>query len=430
MSLSWLLPSALFAFGALLLPLLIHLQRRRETPPPLAFAALAYVDPNARPRRRLRLRDLPLLLLRLLLLAVLALLLAQPLLFGRRPAPWVLLHPEVEPAAAGSVPDATELRWLAPGFPIVEPNVPAPTLSPPHGSASLLRQLAFERPPAQALEVRLPNQLGGLDGARLDLGREITWTVLPSAPNASKPALAAALRVALLAPADAPDWADTARAQLTAFAASLGEDSPLQFVEAESPQQAEFDAALQFGTDAIKPDWQRWLEDGGRVLVIAARPPRKAEPVLATDAAAGDASAAQDRGTSDARGSTTPVADQSADRQPDTLSAEPESIELWHGVHAQLSGRRVGRGELRRLDCDFDPACLPELLSPEFPRLLQQWLAAPAPAPDRAPAAELQPSADGPTPQPVGVPLRDALALLLIALFALERWLAASRRPT
>jgi hypothetical protein len=303
-------------------------------------------------------------------------------------------------------------------------------LSPPHGSASLLRQLAFERPPAQALEVRLPNQLGGLDGALLDLGREITWTVLPSAPNISALEPAAALRVALLAPADAPDWADTARAQLTAFAASLGENSPLQFVDAASPQQAEFDAALQFGTEAIGPDWQRWLENGGRVLVIAAQPPREAEPALTAGAAAGDASPTQDASTVDARGSTTPVADQGADRQPDTLSAEAKSIELWHGVHAQLSAIRVGRGELRRLDCDFDPPCLPELLSPEFPRLLQQWLAAPALPPARAPAAELQPGVDGPTPQPVGVPLRDALALLLIVLFGLERWLAASRRPT
>ena len=77
MNLSLLLPAGLFALGALLLPLLIHLQRRRETPPPRLFAALAFIDQQARPKRRLRFRDLPLLLLRLLLLAVLALLLAR-----------------------------------------------------------------------------------------------------------------------------------------------------------------------------------------------------------------------------------------------------------------------------------------------------------------------------------------------------------------
>ena len=61
---SLLLPSALFALLALALPLLIHLQRRRETPPPRLFAALAYIDPQARPKQRVRLRDRLLLLLR------------------------------------------------------------------------------------------------------------------------------------------------------------------------------------------------------------------------------------------------------------------------------------------------------------------------------------------------------------------------------
>ena len=81
MSLGLLLPAALAALGALLMPLLIHLARRSQLVP-TPFAALRWLRQAARPQRRVRLEEWPLLLLRLLLLALLALWLARPVLHG------------------------------------------------------------------------------------------------------------------------------------------------------------------------------------------------------------------------------------------------------------------------------------------------------------------------------------------------------------
>ena len=68
-------PLGLAALAALVVPLLVHLRRRTEEVP-LDFAALRWLDPRPRPRRRLRFDEWLLLALRLLLVALLALLLA------------------------------------------------------------------------------------------------------------------------------------------------------------------------------------------------------------------------------------------------------------------------------------------------------------------------------------------------------------------
>ena len=62
MSLGLLLPGALVSLVALLLPLLIHLARRNQQQP-LDFAALRWLNRKPKPRRRLRVDDIPLLLL-------------------------------------------------------------------------------------------------------------------------------------------------------------------------------------------------------------------------------------------------------------------------------------------------------------------------------------------------------------------------------
>src|SRR5690606_9148841 len=79
MSLALLLPAALAALGALLLPLLVHLARRSEQRP-TDFAALRWLRRKPRPRRRIRFDERWLLALRLLLLALIALWLARPVL--------------------------------------------------------------------------------------------------------------------------------------------------------------------------------------------------------------------------------------------------------------------------------------------------------------------------------------------------------------
>ncbi|HRQ35608.1 MAG TPA: BatA domain-containing protein, partial [Chiayiivirga sp.] len=81
MSLALLLPGALAALTALALPVLIHLARR-DVHRRIDFAALRWLAPEARPRRRLRLEERALLAARLVLLALIALWLAQPALSG------------------------------------------------------------------------------------------------------------------------------------------------------------------------------------------------------------------------------------------------------------------------------------------------------------------------------------------------------------
>lgn len=466
---SLLLPSALFALLALALPLLIHLQRRRQTPPPQLFAALAYIDPQARPKQRLRLRDLVLLLLRLLLLALLAFVLAQALLQGRAGAPWVLLWPGLDVAQIGAVQEDAELRWLAPGFPRVD-AVAAPVAEAPF---SLLRQLAFERPRDQAIEVRVPRKIEGWDGVPLQLGRAIEWTVLPVELPAA-PREPQVLRVAVQTMDEVENEQRQALAALRAYFEGLAEATPLQLIEAgealpangvdalwviastktipqqhtgepahaQSPERAEDDEARRedsapgadVGSDAVdaalagevngnrregaapvgqdppdgiaagaleslSPAWRVWLREGGRVLISgsgeraahAPRPGPEADAVLAA---------------LDARAHT-----------------------LWRGERATLSAARIDGAELRLLDCPLDTRCLPELLAPDFPRLLQSWLA-PEPSPaSRIDAQLIAPSADGLPPQPAGRPLRDALILVLLLVLLAERWLAATRRP-
>ena len=467
---SLLLPSALLALLALALPLLIHLQRRRETPPPRLFAALAYIDPQARPKQRVRLRDLLLLLLRLLLLAVLAFALAQPLLHGRTGAPWVLLWPGLDVAQVGAVDEDAELRWLAPGFPRVD-AAPAPVAEQPF---SLLRQLAFERPLEQAIELRVPRQIEGWDGVPLPLGRAIEWTVLPVESPAA-PIEAGALRVAVQVMDEVENEQRQALAALRAYFEGLAEATPLQLVEAgealpadgvdalwviastktlpqrrrgepahtASPERAEDDEARReesapgadVGSDALgtasadvsgnrgegaapvgqdppygiatgaleslSPAWRAWLREGGRALVSGS-----GEHLARALRAPPEAAEAAALAALDARAHT-----------------------LWRGEHARLSAARIDGAELRLLDCPLDPRCLPELLAPDFPRLLQSWLA-PEPSPaSRIDAQLIAPSADGLPPQPVGRPLRDALILVLLLVLLAERWLAATRRP-
>ena len=465
---SLLLPTALFALIALALPLLIHLQRRRETPPPRLFAALAYIDPQARPKQRVRLRDRLLLLLRLLLLTVLTFVLAQPLLHGRAGAPWVLLWPGLDATQVGAVDDNAELRWLAPGFPRVDGITP-PALENPF---SLLRQLAFERPAAQALEVRVPRELEGWDGVPLELGRAIEWTVLPvelpAAPQAPQ-----VRRVAVHVMEDVESEQRRALTALGVYFEGLGEGSPLQLVEAGEAPPAEGvdvlwvmastpaieslsgqtpeeqpapaadqqdaangddeemrarlesrelsgDAVVQ-GSDArgesaatvgqgppyanalasLPPEWRAWLRDRGRALISGSGASETKPPRIELASAETAVLAALD-----ARART-----------------------LWRGEHASLRRVPIDGAELRLLDCPLDPRCLPELLAPDFPRLLQGWLEA-----ERAPASRIDarliaPSTEGVPPQPAGTPLRDALILVLLLLLLAERWLAATRRP-
>jgi hypothetical protein len=465
---SLLLPTALFALLALALPLLIHLQRRRETPPPRLFAALAYIDPQARPKQRVRLRDLLLLLLRLLMLAVLAFVLAQPLLHGRAGAPWVLLWPGLDPEQVGAVDEEAELRWLAPGFPRVD-VMPAPAAGP---TFSLLRQLAFERPAAQSLEVRVPRELQGWDDVPLQLGRAIEWTVLPVALPAA-PQSTQVLRVAVHVMEDVESEQRRALNALRAYFEAMGENAPLRFVEAsaappaegvdalwvmapmQTPEPREADALAQPPASDAKPQ-DEVRGDSGAVGAESVAPDGAGHLLADTSADRGESAATVGQGPPYAaalaslsstwrawlRDGGRALISGSGTRETQPPQIEPASAEtevlaaldarartLWRGEGARLSTLRRDGAELRLLDCALDARCLPELLEPDFPRLLQAWLA-PEPAPASSIDANLiAPSAEGLPPQPASTPLRDALILALLLLLLAERWLAATRRP-
>lgn len=465
MSLSLLLPSALFTLFALALPLLLHLHRRRETPPPRLFAALAYIDPQARPKQHLRLRDLLLLALRLLLLATLALLLAQPLLHGRPGAPWVLLWPGLDTAQVGEVADDAELRWLAPGFPRVY-QVEAPTRDAPF---SLLRQLAFEAPLERSIEIRVPRDLDGWDGGRVHTGRPLDWTVLPvelPAALGERPPLRVAVHVS-------PDLHADERHALSALRAyfdAQGDSAPLHLIEAVAvsdasavdvlwvlaPAQAGVAGVAQAGVaqgaeampeathpaphklreqafetrqqraeaalGALPLPWQHGLHAGWLIVISdAALAAGQSSP-----AGSKPADAEHEHGTPAGHSHTDTDGHASAHAAP---TSQPRIDTLWHGQRATLFVHAVEGIELRLLDCGLAPSCLPELLEPHFPRLLQTWLTPTRPPTSRVDAATLVPNTGGIAPEPIGTPLRDALIAVALLLLLAERWMAATRRP-
>ncbi|WP_262422163.1 BatA domain-containing protein [Brevundimonas denitrificans] len=110
-----LLPMALAALLALAIPVVIHISRRTESRV-IDFAALRWLTPSPRPRRRPRIDERLLLLLRLLLLAALALWLARPVLWGVEDArPVIAVAPGLDPAPViEAAPRDARLVWLAP----------------------------------------------------------------------------------------------------------------------------------------------------------------------------------------------------------------------------------------------------------------------------------------------------------------------------
>jgi hypothetical protein len=104
-------------------------------------------------------------------------------------------------------------------------------------------------------------------------------------------------------------------------------------------------------------------------------------------------------------------------------------IALWRnaGGEALVLGRAMGNGRVLRLTRELAPSTLPEVLDPDFPDRLRT-LFDPPPPPGSAYAATHSPRPGGPELPPTPRPLHPWLAWLVATLFALERWLATSRR--
>ncbi|QGW66399.1 hypothetical protein GOY17_16730 [Lysobacter soli] len=382
MSLAFLIPAALAALGALLIPLAIHLARRSEQRP-TAFAALRWLRQKPKPRHRIRFDEWPLLIVRLLLVALMALLLARPVLHGGQShAPYVAVAPGVDLAKARAVFDSPQARWhwLAAGFPEVEAMPDAAHASLP----SLLRELDASLPEEVALTVFVPERIDHADGRRIVLSRKVDWRVVPRAMPADAARKASAAPALIVRHA-----ADRATAARYLRAASLawqptGSNSKVDSASTDQPLPSDAKQLAWLAPGDVPTNVRDWARNGGTLL-------------LDVDAKLADVS------------TWTPVW---RDESGSTL----------------IEGAAYGRGRVLRFTRALAPQAMPQLLDATFPQHLRDALEPPAASPSRALSAEHAPLTGGPTFPISPRDLQAWLALLIALVFLLERWLATSSR--
>lgn len=344
-------PLGLAALAALALPLLIHLLRKPEDRVVL-FAAWRYLAEPARPRERLQLRHWLLLALRLLLIAVLALLLSQSVWRHDEEAAnaMTVFWPGAESAAALATPD----------HPVRQLSANAP--------ASELRQIDAELPAGATLSVIVPEVVGGLDGERLRLSREVQWKTVPGSGVAASDV--PALKVGIRNDGGNAAEAATVQALLQAWQ-SQGRAIEIDSATQDAPLLPDTGLLFWLGGKTTA-DVDRWIARGGRALISGQ-----------SDAAVADAA--------------------------------------W-SVQAQ------GRGRSVRLATAFDASQIPALREPQIPSQLAALLL-PEPQLDRAAAASVAPLTGAASGKPAGDPLDVLLAIMAALLFAAERlWAARLQR--
>ncbi|MEP6906614.1 MAG: BatA domain-containing protein [Pseudoxanthomonas sp.] len=381
MSPALLLPAALSALVALIVPLLIHLARRNEQRP-TDFAALRWLRQKPKPRHRIRFDEWPLLWLRLLLLVLLALWLARPVLFNSADeTPWVAVLPGVDAAQVkASVGDTkARLHWLAPGFP--ELDQATPTGAVPF--ASLLRQLDAELPARVALSVFVPEQLQGADAMRPRLSRAVQWNVVPGAMPAPKPAPAT---TPALTVRHAPNRAQAVRylrAATTAWQPATATTADFSFAPIGQALPARTRTLVWLATGPVPVEVIDWIKQGGTALL---------------------------------------------ESQAELKFPSTPTVYWRDALGAPLvEGAALGQGRVLRFTRPFTSAAMPQLLEPDFPRQLRDVLLATAPAPARVMASDYLPGTGGAAYAQPPRDLKPWLALLIASLLLVERWLATRR---
>ena len=360
-----LLPAALVALIALIIPLAVHLARRSEARP-TDFAALEWLREKPRPKSRLRFDEWLLLALRLLLVIAIAIWLARPVLPGSTDVtPVVAAVPGVD---AGVPAEDVRNIWLAPGFPSYDQPQPGCLQAPLaaascQGLASLIRQLDAELAPGVPLTLVVPEILSGLDAERPRLSRSVTWKIVPGAmpaPAITPPSFGFTL----------PAGADPALRYLRAAAVAL--KSPATPVTTP--------VTVRLAAGPLPDTLRAGIADGATVL-------------------AGD-----------------------------RVTAPGPLAIAWRDADGQplATLQRIGRGRLYRFTRPLTPTAMPILLDPDFPRQLAAMLA-PQVAPTRAMARDMVPTT-GAVPWPVPArDLQPWLAFAIAALLLVERWLATRR---
>lgn len=398
MTLSLMLPLGLAALASLLLPLLVHLARRSEQRV-VVFAALRWLQAKPQPRRKHRFDEIPLLLLRLLLLAVLALLLAEPVLFGRPDrTPRVLVAPGIDAISVRTDSGLTEARWqqLARGFPRIDEGDSNVRSLPPaeHPSlSSLLREFDSILPAGTPLTVFVPAVIVGADAERPILSRSVDWRIVadtpPSATTPDAPPAIPTLMVRHVP--EHQQGVGYLRAAGAAWLVERGDSQP------DGPDPAA-PVTVAPGSTPLDPDQRRlaWLVPGPLP-----------DAVRQWVAAGGDALLATDTDAPELEGATV----------------------IWRDASGPLArGTRLGRGRLMRLERELTPAAMPILLEPDFPRHLSQLFAAAPPAPTYVDANSHAPRVGAPPYPDAPRPLAPLLAGLVALLFLFERWMANGPR--
>ena len=415
-----LLPTALAALAALIVPLLIHLARRSEQRP-TDFAALRWLRQRPKPRHRIRFDEWLLLALRLLLLALIALLLARPAVYGARSqAPWVAVVPGVDAQALAATPRpaGARLHWLAPGFAEIDLAGRDPASPTPAANAlpvsSLLRELDAGLPAGVALSVWVPERLQGVDGQRPRLSRQVQWRVLPgempARPEPRRPVPEPSIRYAADRAAALPylraaiaAWRPAAAAGASAAkAANPGAGEPAR-TSADAPAQASAGASIAADSQPLAPDTKQllWLKPGPLPAAIEAW-------------IADGGTALLDAGSAWPGGEGAAIA----------------PLPLWRNPagEALVEGAPYRRGRVMRLTRALDPQAMPELLEPGFAAGLRDLFEPPRDAPARVLARDHAPSSGAAPFAASPLDLRPWLALLIGLLFVLERWLATRPR--
>lgn len=398
MTLSLLLPLGLAALAALLLPLLIHLARRSEQRL-VVFAALRWLQAKPQPRRKHRFDEILLLVLRLLLLAVLALLLAEPVLFGRPDrTPRVLVAPGIDAAAARRDIGMGDARWhrLAPGFPLINADgarsPEEPSASPPSLS-SLLREFDATLPAGTPLTVLVPPVIVRADAERPVLSRSVDWRVLPAtSPPVHAPSVPATTPTLMVR--HAPGRSDSLRYLRAAGAAWLATRtsartdvatpvSPVTIASASTPLDPEQPHLVWLVPGPLPDAVRAWIVAGGEAL-------------LAADATAPELA---------------------------------DAAVVWRDSGGSLArGTRLGRGRIMQLEHELVPAAMPILLEPNFPTQLRGLFADAPPPPIRVDATAHAPRTGAPAYPDAPRPLAPWLVMLVALLFVIERWVANGPR--
>ncbi len=376
MSVALLAPIGLTALAALALPPLVHLARRTEERP-TDFAALRWLRPNPRPRKRPRLDERLLMAARLALLALLALWLARPVLtHATARTPWVAVVPGVDPARAGRLVKAgAHGVWLAPGFPALDTPVSAGT--PP--VASLVRELDADLPPDAPLTVLVPPVIASADAERPGVARQLVWQVVPGRVAGAAAGPRAMPAMAIRA---APGVEGLRYLRAAAVVSSSSGTVDIAPTSAPLPNA---DVVIWWATGDLPGAVRDWVARGGRLIV----------PV----------------------GAILPAG---------------TVVTVWRdGVGAPLAEAvGVGRGRILRFTRPLEPAAMPVLLDAGFPEALGALVAALPLPPTRVEAPDYVPqrtaTTAGAPPSPVD--LRPWIAVALAALLLIERWLATRRR--